>query len=69
MTDLHIQRPEQSNGFPKKQGEHVVCFGDIHGHLGAAEEAIALAERIGVPAVFLVIMSTVDRITSGFYRR
>ena len=53
MTDLHIQRPEQSNGFSKKQGENVVCFGDIHGHLGAAEEAIALAERIGVPAVFL----------------
>ncbi len=31
----------------------VICFGDIHGHVAAAKAAIELAERLGVPAVFL----------------
>lgn len=31
----------------------VICFGDIHGHLGAAQAAIALAERLAVKAIFL----------------
>jgi serine/threonine protein phosphatase 1 len=31
----------------------VLCFGDIHGHRGAAEAAVSLSEDLGVPAVFL----------------
>ena len=30
-----------------------LCFGDIHGHSAAAEGAIALAETLGVRAIFL----------------
>lgn len=31
----------------------IICFGDIHGHLLAAEAAISLAEELNVRAVFL----------------
>jgi len=31
----------------------VICFGDIHGHPGAAQTAVSLAEQLGIPAVFL----------------
>lgn len=53
MIANYPQRLEQLKSFTGAQEEHVVCFGDIHGHLGAAEAAIALAERLEVPTVFL----------------
>ena len=36
-----------------KIGNIVMCFGDIHGHLGAAKSAVSIAEEMNVPAVFL----------------
>lgn len=53
MIDKHRQGLDHLLNLTTKQSEHVVCFGDIHGHLGAAEAAIALTERLEVPAVFL----------------
>jgi len=37
----------------REAGSKVLCFGDIHGHLLAAETAISLAQELRVPAVFL----------------